>query len=219
MKQRSVYGLFAAILLSSPLFLAARVQAKPLSADEVRDLQAKMKSSDFLTVDMVQTRVSTFRGEKKSVRTGKAIFAKPDRFKWMLETPVQEYKIFDGKACYDYRPAEKSAQKYTATGPVFHDLMSIVDLVQNFDSLLKRYELIKAESDEGVVTVDLKPKLEGEVVGVTLKLSLKDSYMTYLRMDLKRKNSLTHEFSNPVRAAVPADAFKIPDGVKITDSN
>lgn len=191
---------------------------KEVTADRVRELQSKMKSGDTLSVDMVQTSFTALRN-KTTVRTGKAVFTTPSKFKWMLETPIQEYKIYDGKYFYDYAPGTKSANRYSPMGPSTDDLKGIVDLILNFDTLLKRYDLVKADETADEVKIELKPKTSSDINGVELRLSIKDSYITYVRMDLKGKNTLTHEFSHPSRKAVPASTFELPVGVKVTESN
>ena len=86
--------LCAALLTATPLF------AKSLTVDELRKMQSKMKAYDSLSVDFVQTRYTDLR-QKSTHREGRALFAKPNFFRWMLETPKREYKIFDGKSFYD----------------------------------------------------------------------------------------------------------------------
>ena len=209
---------FARVLAVVCALVAPRSFAKDLSAEDLRTLQSKLKSGDFLAVDFQQTKTTPMRG-KKTKRDGKAIFAKPDKFKWMLETPKQEYKIYDGKDFYDYEPSTKSAVRFSATGPNAYELKQIVDLVLNFDTLLKRYDVVKADEDKGIVSVTLKPKVENEITGVGLKLDLKDSFISYLKFELRDKTVLEHEFKNPVRKPVGDDAFALPKGVKVTETN
>ncbi len=192
--------------------------AKELSVDELRVIQSKMKATDSMSVDFVQTKYSKLR-DKTSRREGRAIFSKPSSFKWMLEKPVQQYLVFDGKSFFEYNPGSNSAVRYSPTGPQSYDLKQIVDLVLNFDSLLKRYELKKAEQDGDLVKVELTPKTEGDVTGVELHLSQKDSYISFLKLTMKSTDYLAHDFKTPSRNKVKADAFTLPKTVKITDSN
>lgn len=208
--------LISVLLLTAGLSPGAL--AKDLSVDELRDIQSKIKSSDSLTVDFVQTKVSGLRG-KKTVREGKAQFVKPSNFKWMLETPTREYKIYDGKNLYDFDPVAKTAARYSPTGPKQHELKQIVDLVLNFDTLLKRYDFVKASEDGDLVSVELKPKTPGDIVGIQLKLGQKDSFITYMKFDLSNKTQLIHDFKNPSTKAIAADVFDLPKGVKVTDTN
>jgi len=208
--------LFLSVLL---LFgVAFSASAKELKLDQLRALQSQMKSSDCLTVDFVQTNHTALRG-RNIVRHGKAMFNKPDLFKWMLETPVQEYKIYDGKYFYDYNPTAKSAVRYAPTGSNARALKQVVDLVLNFDSLLKHYDLVRADETGDVVTVELKPKTETDITKVELHLSKKESFISYLKLDFHNKSSLTHEFKNPSRKILPEDTFVLPKGVKTTVAN
>lgn len=192
--------------------------AKTLTAPELRELQGKMQQSDALTLDFTQSSYTALRGKTRQ-RRGQAQLSKTGKFKWMLETPVKEYKIYDGSNFYDYSPDTHSAVRYAKAGEHATELKQIVDLVLNFDSLLEKYDLVKAETFDESVHVQLRPKNPAtDLVQVELILDLKKSYISSLKFDLKNKNTLTHEFSRPVREALPPSAFVLPDGVKITDS-
>lgn len=204
-------------LLLLPALLAAPAFGKDLTVDELRVIQGKIKSSEQLSVEFAQTSYKKLRGKSTS-RDGRAMFQKPSKFKWILEKPTQEM-IYDGKDFYEYDPTSKSAMRFSPTGPRAYDLTQVVDLVLNFDSLLKRYDLVKAEQDGDNVKIQLKPKADQDVTAVDLTLSVKESFMSYLKLTMKNGNSLAHEFKNPQRVALPADAFKMPKGVKVTDSN
>ncbi len=205
------------LLLMTTLF-AAPAFAKDLTIDELRAIQSKVKGTEQLSVDFVQESFSKMRG-KSVKRDGHALFQRPSKFKWMLEKPIQQSMIYDGKDFYEFNPESKSAMRYSPTGPRAYDLKQVVDLVLNFDSLLKRYDLVKAEQDGDNVKIRLKPKSEQDVTGVDLTLSVKDSLISYLKMTMKGGNYLAHDFKNPQRGALAADAFTLPKGVKVTDSN
>lgn len=200
-----------AVLLSSTAF------AKELSVDELRAIQSKMKSSDKLTASFVQTRYAALRG-KSTTRKGQASFAKPNLFRWTMEQPSKQL-IFDGKSFFDYDPEAKAAVKYSPKGPSARELTQIVDLVLNFDSLLNRYDLIKALEDGDQVTVLLRPKKKSDLEQIELRYAKAADYLTYIRLDLANKNRLTHEFSKPSKGTVPEGAFAVPPGVSITNTD
>lgn len=206
--------LFASFLC----FASAAAFGKDLTVEELRVIQSKIKGSDSLTVDFVQTKVSGMRG-KKTTREGKAQFVKPSNFRWMLETPTREYKIFDGKNLYDFDPVANTAARYSPTGPKQHELKQIVDLVLNFDTLLKRYDLVKASEEGDLVAIELKPKTPGDITGIDLKLSQKDALITYMKFTLSNGTQLIHDFKNANTKAIPAEVFELPKSVKVTDTN
>ncbi len=191
---------------------------KDLSPADLKQLQSKMKSSDSLTVDFVQTSYTATRDRSRK-RQGQAVFRKPDKFKWMLETPVKEYKIYDGKNFYDYSPDSKSAVRYAPSGAHAQELKQIVDLVLNVDSLLERYELTKASDDGGIILIELTPKSASDITSVALHMSAKDGFISHLKLFMRNKNTLTHEFKNPRPQDVPPSAFALPADVKVTTSN
>lgn len=211
---RTVLSLILVLLT----FVAPTALAKDLTADQLREIQAKMKGDDTLTVDFVQTRVTGLRG-KMIKRDGRAVFVKPNLFKWMLETPKKEFKIYDGKYFYDYSPDTNSAVRISPSGPQAAELRQIIDLVLNFDTLLRRYDLVKADQTGSKVDVQLKPKTEGDITAVELVLDTDQDFVARLKMTLRNKSVLTHDFRNPSRKPVSEDAFQLPKGVRITDSN
>jgi outer membrane lipoprotein-sorting protein len=222
--RRSLFTLLALVVAGAMLFSAiAEGAVKELTVDELRKIQEDLKSYDALTVDFTQTTItaiSKLRGKADGrKREGKAVLAKPNRFKWMLETPTRDHKLYDGKFFYEIDPATSTAKRYSVTGPQAYEVRQIVDLVLNFNKLLQTYDLKKAEQDGDLVKIQLTPKTEQEITALELHLSTKDSYVTFLKWDLKNKSSLAHAFRNPNRGAIPDDAFDLPKGVKITDSN
>lgn len=212
-----VFGAVVVALMMTPTFGFSA----DLSVDELKAKQLKLKTFDSLTLDFVQSRflpASKGRKERTTKRNGRALFAKPDRFVWKLETPVKEYKIFDGKNFYDYVPDEKSAVKHRPTGTQSYELRQIVDLVLDFDSLLKRYDLQRAWQEGDDIKVTLKPKTDGGLSSIDLEFSEKKGHITFLKMTLDNKTELSHEFTNPVFAPIKDSEFNIPAGVKVSDS-
>lgn len=202
------------LVLGAPFALS-----KDLTATELKELQTKMQQSDALTVDFLQTSYTALRGKSRQ-RRGRAQFSKEGKFKWMLETPMKEYKIYDGTNFYDFSPDANSAVRYAQAGDHASELKQIVDLVLNMDTLLKKYELVEAKDFGDSVHVRLRPKdAATDLVLVELIMDLKKSYISSLKFDLRNKNTLTHEFSKPNREPLPAGTFSIPQGVKITDSH
>lgn len=188
-----------------------------LTIEQVRSLQSRIKKAEHLSVDFVQTRYTALRG-KTLKRNGKAKFSRPNLFRWTLEQPTKDL-IFDGKSFFEYDPESKSAAKYAPSGANAKELSQIVDLVLNFDSLLKRYDLVRASEVGDLVKIELKPKNDQEITGVELHFDKKNDFVAFVRLDLANKNNLTHEFSSPVRSPITSEAYALPAGVKVTDTN
>jgi outer membrane lipoprotein-sorting protein len=204
------------LLLLVGLLLAGTASAKTLTETDLREFQKKMKTGNSLSVDFVQKHRSALR-DRVAVREGHAEFSAPSRFRWILKKPEEE-KIFDGKHFYDYDPSSKSASRYQPNGPKAYALRQVVDLVLNFDSLLKRYELVSAAQDGDSVKVELKPKEASDVASVELHLSEKSLSITFLKLNLKGGDYLAHDFTNPDRKPLGDERFALPAGVKVTDS-
>lgn len=205
------------VLLAVIVFsLSFTGQAAELTLEQLRAKQAKLKAFDSLTLDFVQTKIKPGNKKRTLTRNGKAVLKKPDRFVWKLETPTRDYNLYDGKDFYTYSPDDKSAVKFSITGTQSYQLRQIVDLVMNFEALLKRYDLEKAEQNGDDIKVTLKPKVVGDVASIDLGFSEKSSHIVYLKMTMVDKLILSHDFSNPVFTNVPDSAFDIPAGVKVT---
>lgn len=188
-----------------------------LNIDQVRALQSNIKETEHLSVDFVQTRFTALRG-KTIKRDGKAQFSRPNLFRWRLENPTKEL-IFDGKAFFEFDPTTQSAAKYAASGANARELSQIVDLVLNFDSLLKRYDLVSAEDLGTQVKILLKPKNEQEIKAVELHYNKTSDFVSYVALELANGNKLTHEFASPQRKAISSKTYTLPEGVKVTDTN
>jgi outer membrane lipoprotein-sorting protein len=186
-----------------------------LSMDELRKIQQKLQQSNALTVDFMQTSLKAFRGSKVQ-RQGKGIFVKPNMFKWMLETPVQEYKIFDGKSFYDYIPNAKRAVQHAPTSKQSDDLRQIVDVVMNIELLFKKYELISAKKLAATVHLRLKPKAKDNIKEISLILDESQSIVSSLVFEMQNGDKLMHDFSKPNRSPVSMDVFKLPADVKVS---
>ena len=191
--------------------------ASTLTLEQVRALQSNIKKAEHLSVDFVQTRYTALRG-KTLKRRGKARFSRPNLFRWTLEDPAKDL-IFDGKSFFEYDSESKSAAKYSPSGTNAKELTQIVDLVLNFDSLLKRYDMVFATEAGELVKIALKPKNDQEIIGVELQYDKRGDYVAYVRLDLANKNKLTHEFSSPVRSPISSEVYTLPKGVKVTDTN
>jgi outer membrane lipoprotein-sorting protein len=197
-------------LLSTPL------AAKDLNMEDLKRIQEKVKGFDTLSVDFDQETYSHLRG--KSVKgVGKAVFVQPGKFRWQLLKPTADEWIFDGKTVVNYKPDEKLASRYASDGSKAREISQIADSVMNLDALLKRYDVIKATQDGDLVKVDLKPKTIGEITAMQLHLKPKEGFVSFLKLHYDNKNTLGVTFKNPSRQAVPASAFELPKGVKVTD--
>lgn len=204
-------------LMALSLIATAPCFGKDLSLEELKKAQDKVKAFENLTVDFEQSRVDIRKKTQKSV--GKAMFSKPDKFRWQLVKPHADEWIYDGKQLLNYKPEEKEATRYAATGNNAKGINQIVDVVMNMDALLKRYDVIKSTQEGSVVAVELKPKSEGDIKGMNLRLDVKAGYVSFLKLFYRDGNDSELTFNNPKKQPIPASTFVLPKGVKITDTN
>jgi outer membrane lipoprotein-sorting protein len=208
-----IYLCLAMLVISGWSF---HVAAEALSVEELREIQAKMKSSPNLTVAFEQDNFQSVRN-KHLKRTGRLHYSKPDKFRWIVEKQFKNEWIYDGAKACNYLPDDKAATCYKAGVGQANEIRQIVDLVTNIDVLLVKYNLVKAEHTGKKVMMSLTPRAESSISSVDLHLDLTKNYISYLKLYFKDKNYSTFEFTNPDTKKLPLDLFQIPSGVKVTD--
>lgn len=192
---------------------ASLCYAKQLKSEDIRKIQEKIKAFSDLQVEFNQ---KTYRALRKrtSKSNGRAFFSKPNKFRWILEEPKRDEWIFDGKELNHFFPARKEAISYSANINKGKDFRQIVDLVLNFDTLLKKYDIKSAEQIGEIVKIHLIPKNKGEILSADLSLDLKKNYISQLQLNFKQGNHTKLEFLNPVKKSIPASTFSVPAGIK-----
>ena len=188
-----------------------------LSTEELRGLQSKLKASDWLSVELTQTKTSPTRPNRPVKAKGSASFAKPDRFVWNVGDPINEQTIFDGKQLFKIRTKEKVGVRYNAEGSESQELRRIVDLVLNMDSLFDHYNVQRAEMKGDLVEIELTPKAANEVARVDLILDTKRNFISRLSLSLKTKMTLAIDFSAPRREPLGDSTFRVADGIRVTE--
>lgn len=194
---------------------ASLASSDSLSEADLKAYQEKISGSDFLSVDFTQSRYTSLR-QKIRKSQGTARFSKPDKFRWRLETPIPDQWIFNGKTLYNYNPATKQAIKYS-TGGKADQLTEVVDLVMNFDTLLKRYSLESAKRVNDQIQVVLKPKGSTDITRVDLQIDEKKNYVSSLKMYLGNGNYTALDFLNPIRTKIDESEYSLPSGVTVTE--
>ncbi len=190
--------------------------AANLTTDELRILQQKMKSASQLTVDFTQTKTNSIRVNQKSKSVGRAMFAKPAKFRWVILKPKADSLIFDGDKLYSVQDDKKTVTSFNAEADRAQEIREVIDLVLDFDALLKRYEIVSStkEANEKVSLV-LKPKKKGALTGLDVRVDGATASVELVKMSFLNKNTSEFEFSNPDRSAVSLDSFQVPKGYKV----
>lgn len=194
--------------------------ATPLKVSDLGRIQKSITKteSEFLTVDFEQEKKGL--RDKTWTRKGQAQFAKSGKFVWTLLTPTKDVNLYDGKDFYKFDPETNSAVRYAPTGKHATELRQIIDLVLNFDTLLKHYDFVSGDEQDGTVQIDLRPKnAQMNLTAASLTVDKKLGYIGMLKLNLADKTSLTYHFKNPDRAKLKDDTFALAPGVKVKDGN
>ena len=213
---RVLLGFFSATYLVE-VAAAEKFVEEALSTEELRDVQSKLSSRKNLRVDFLQLRTSALRPKKPSKSSGKAIFAKPARFRWEIEKPQADILIFDGKNLYSFKPTDKAATRFSTQGERTSEIKEVIDFVMDFDSLLKRYQIVKSVRLNKDIILTLNPKQPGAVSVIDINVDNKNYYVRSLKMSFANKNTSEFIFSNPSSEDMPGTSFEVPSSMKIVE--
>ncbi len=192
----------------------AALAGTPLGKDELKSLQTKMKSSSQLSVDFTQTTTNPIRPNQKKISTGAASFAKPAKFRWAIQKPKADTLIFDGDTLYSLQDDAKTATSYNAKADRAIEIREVIDLVLDFDVLLKRYEITESSKDERLAHLSLKPHNKNVIDHLEVDVSLATASIERVKMFFSNKNTNELVFSSPDRSPIPANTFQVPAGYK-----
>lgn len=204
------------VQLISILMWGGAHAAELLSTEELRELQLKMKNATQLTVDFTQTTTVAIRPGRQAQSSGKAFFSKPTKFRWELAKPAP-LLLFDGLALYDVNETTKIATKYPASGKKTLDIQEVIDLVLDFDSLLKRYKIMETFKEGRTIRMKLQPKAPGALLGIEVTVEAASASIAKIVLTFANKNVNSLEFSNSDRRTLPKSTFEVPKGYKIIE--
>jgi len=213
-----VFGLLMCILgLLVPAIQATSATVEALSTEELRELQQKMNQRRELSVKFMQVRTSNLRPNKPSKSFGKAIFAKPAKFRWEVEKPAADVLIFDGSSLLSYKPGEKTATRFKTEAERAREIKEVIDFVLDFDALMSRYNLIESSRQNQGISLRLKPKKTSPLSEISIEIDSKSYFVRLVKMIFQNNNTSEFQFSDPQAAQISPQSFAVPEGLKIVD--
>lgn len=186
-----------------------------LTVSEVSALQERLRERDAMAVDFTQERYLALRNKTRQ-SAGRALFAKPGRFRWSIDTPKREEWIYDGSSLYYFLPSEKQLTRYPAGAGESRQLREIVGAVMDFGELLRRYEVAEARRVGEEVVLTLRPKQVMDIRAIELRVVERENRIAFVKLFMGDDyNAIT--FSPPKEGKpIPSD-FSPPPGVKAKD--
>ncbi|MEZ4742784.1 MAG: outer membrane lipoprotein carrier protein LolA [Bdellovibrionota bacterium] len=210
-----MHKVFFCLLIFNFFTLDYNALAKDLTIQDLKKIQSKLKEADSLTVDFEQDNYTALRNRHK-ISKGIAYFHKPESFRWAFSEPNRIEWIYDGKSFIKYFPNEKKGEKFSVGSNQGDEYRQIVDMVMNIETLLAKYDMIKAEQLEQVVLVRLNPKnKDGEITSVNLTIDLKKQFVSSVKLFFRGKNHTMVTFMSPRREKLGKNIFMAPKDVKI----
>ena len=198
---------------------ACQLYAKELTVKDLQGIQKDLKSFAHLSVDMQITNYDTTRNRER-ISTGKSHFSKPNLFRWMVKTPFAFEWLYDGSFLFNYDPESSSAVRYKTQGAQGREISQIVDAVLNFEVLLERYDVERANQVKDEITVLLRPKNAkkgSQSKNIELKIDVKQKYVSYLKLGMRGKKYMAIQFRNPTKTPISGQAYKLAKTVKISE--
>jgi outer membrane lipoprotein-sorting protein len=125
--------------------------------------------------------------------------------------------IYDGKSLFSYKPGDKTATKFVTQGDRASEIKEVISFVMDFDSLLKRYQIVKSTRRDKEVHLTLNPKQEGALSVIDITVDGKSFYVRSLKMTFSNKNTSEFQFLNPAPASIQPTSFAVPSAMKIVD--
>ncbi len=105
---------FHALFLLLLTALAAPAQAAPPAADQlVARIQKLYDTAGSYQADFAQTSTLKTTGQKTEA-SGKVVFKKPGKMRWIYEKPIDQELISDGKTLWIVQPDDKQAVRSDA---------------------------------------------------------------------------------------------------------
>ena len=221
-KRTGILAILLAAILGLPWIVGfnpvnALATTESLSTEELRELQSKLNERQALTVKFAQTRVSSLRPKKPSTSTGRAVFAKPAKFRWEFEKPAADVLLFDGRTLISYKPGDSTATKFSANADRAREIKEVIDFVLDFDALLARYSIKEAVRTKNLITLSLKPKSSSAITDLSIEIDAKSYFVSAIKMSFQNRNTTEFRFSEPSVGAISPDAFSLPKGLKVVD--
>jgi|688.fasta_scaffold28114_2 outer membrane lipoprotein carrier protein len=206
-----------ALVLAAADGAALAASAESLSTDELRELQGKLNQRQNLSVRFTQIRTSNLRPKKPSTSSGRAVFAKPAKFRWEFEKPSADILLFDGRSLISFKPGEKTATRFNSQAERAKEIKEVIDFVLDFDALLSRYSIKQAQKAQNEISLTLQPKSPGAISELKINIDGKSYFVSAIKMTFQNRNVSEFKFIEPTTGVVPMDAFSVPSGVQVLD--
>ena len=206
---------FALLLSTSSLVSAAEV-----TKEDLKTIEHKLQSRDAFEVTFTQI-IKTGLRKRESSSRGRAVFGRPNLFRWVLEYPTKQEMVFNGQHLVQYDVDAKAATRLAPTTDKRRELEEVIAAATSVEVLLTKYDLEKSERDaSGLVVLHLKPKRpEQGIRGIVLKVSVVQNFVEVVKLDFSNGSTNTITFANPqpIRRVASTFEFSAPAGVRMSD--
>lgn len=202
------------LLIVVTLFSLLQVAATP--QELFNKWQATIGDTSNLSIEFQQNRFLKKR-QRNANTSGKAFFAKPNQFRWILEDPREEW-IFDGTNLISLDQNGKSATRFKPDTAQGKQLLDIMELILNVKSLQEKYRVIDAKEESQGTTITLEPKIGSDINKVETTFKSGEKYVSDITLHFQNGNHTKFSFSKASFDALNSDQFKAPAGVTVRDA-
>lgn len=207
---------------------------KVLSKDEIGQLQKTLAARSNVSALFTQRNISALserrgigKGKSRTPVRGRADFAQPGIFRWIVESPQPAEFYYNSRDLLQYLPEDRSATLIPEDLGNARELRAIVQATFDLKSLLSRYEVDRAEEKSvegrGSIALDLRPRDKNDIADVHLEFARDDLFVSQLVIRYTNGNrteiDLTRNPDPPRDLATlsPETVFpKLPPSVHVT---
>ncbi len=198
--------------------MPSTASSQPASLEkELKNYQEKLQRRTDLTVAFIQTTYKDLRKNTLQSR-GMASFHRPNQFRWSTQKPIalEEEWIFTGSELFSHK--KQTFTRYKISGSIGREIQQVVDMVINFDQLIKKYTLKRITKENHLVTIILIPHAISDLQAASLQLDVQKNFISQVRLDFVGNNHTTFDFSQPDERTLAPEIFLIPKGTVVKEA-
>ena len=170
--------------------LSQKIGPKTL-LQEIKDIQKQINMYTQITFEFEQKVYKSLR-KKFTNSKGKALFHKPNHFRWEFINPHKDTWTFNGISFFHIKHETKSYELYSSEHQVGKELLKIVEIIFSSESLLKDYRLLTAKREKNLfLNIRLSPKQKSDMKALELKYHLKNKFIDSIKLEWKRGENYT----------------------------
>ena len=190
-----------------------------MTMDELKSLAGKIKSHEYLSLDFTQQAYRAIRDRTSTIK-GVAQFKAPAKFRWNIVHPLKDEWRYNGASLFHVVPEQNILAECGPEDGKGKELREIIQIVTDFNMLIQKYDISKAEKKKNLVYLTLKPRSPVGIDYLTVEYHTEKRHVTNLGIYFDKERSTAKQnysifnFTNPRSESIPEALFTKPKGKK-----